>query len=691
MKSLISFLLLFFVFVGTGPLLAYDNVLIVTVDTLRADYVGCNGSKKVKTPNIDSLASSGVVFRNTVSPAPFTLPSHVSLMTGLIPPVHGVRDNGGFYLNEKIATLAESFKARGAATAAFVGGFPLDSRFGLNQGFDVYDDSYPTTNNFSEISVPQRPADEVADSALRWLRSKEKAHWFLWVHFYDAHFPYTPPERFRKIYPNDLYAGEVAFADEQIGRLLDFLKQNHLEKSTLVVVTADHGESLGEHGEETHGIFAYESTLRIPLIMAPFSPRIVDTRVRLIDVAPTILELQNIPFPAKMQGVSLLKCLNGKENPQLQDSYFEALSMSLNAGWAPLKGFYSGTHQYISLPIPEVYDLSKDLKEQSNLCADQQLCKDWGIRFGRFNKPLEQKVIANTPVDRETQEQLKALGYLSGGSVAAKSEYSVDDDPKKLIIYHNRVNSALSFYNKGYDLKALEILEKVIAEKPDYSTAYLHAAYIQDEGGSPEKAVEVIQQLVKRGNGTPETLGKLGFYLYEDQKYETAIQQLKAALKLDPQDLQNLNFLGMAYTAMGNFDEAEKIFNKALTLDPSAAMTLNNLGTLYLTQKKFDMAAQKLEAALALNPHIANAYNGLGVVYAKQNKWDLAIKNWDLAVRENPKNYDAMLNLAYAYLEIKQRDKALPLFQNFEKNAPVRRYSEDLVKVRQLIRQLQTS
>ena len=668
---------------------ATQNVLVVSIDTLRADHLGAYGYQKAKTPAMDSLARRGVVFKNTVSAAPFTLPSHVSLMTGLIPPVHGVQDNGGFYLNGKIVTLAELLKAQGYNTGAFVGAFPLDSRFGLNQGFDVYDDGYPTRNNVNEMTMPERQAGSVTDSTLAWLEKQKNSKWFAWVHFYDPHFPYQAPEAFTKMFPENPYDAEIAFADSQLARILDFLKKTGQEK-TLVILTADHGESLGEHKEDTHGIFCYESTLRIPLIMAPFKPIAVETRVRLIDVFPTILELKKMKSAGKIQGISLVKYFEGQKGGSPQDSYFEALSMYFNAQWAPVRGFYSKNFKYIEVPIPELYDLSKDPEEKQNLCADSSLCRTWA---GRFQLNYKDSLKTATPageVDRETIEQLKALGYVTGSWTPPKDkQFNEKDDPKNLITFHNRIDSALSFYKRGYDLKALEILEKVIEEKPDYSTAYMHASFIRSAGGFPDKAIEILKKAIQNGIVNAEVQGKLGIYLYEANRFEEAIQQLNLAVKEDPENLDNLNYLGMSFTGAGKYSEAEQTFQKALKIDSSDGMTFTNMGTLFLTQKKYDQAITQFAAAIAANPTLANAYNGLGVAYASQKNWPKAIESWKDALIENNQNYDAMLNLAYAYLEVQDKTNALPLLRDFEKNAPPSRYRKDLAEVRSLIAKLQ--
>ena len=687
-KSCLGFALLLIL---AANLQAYDNVLLFTIDTLRGDALGCYGGKRAKTPNIDAFAGRSVVFRDTVSQAPFTLPSHISILTGVIPPVHGVQDNGGFYLDSKVTTLAEVFKARGMHTGAFVGGFPLDSRFGLDQGFDLYDDSYPQVGNISEITMPERKGSEVTASALKWLQTQTKNHWFAWIHYYDPHFPYNPPEPYTKQFAAEPYAGEISYVDEQVGHILEFLKKNGLSDKTLVVITADHGEALGQHGEATHGIFAYESTLRVPLIIGPLKAATVTRRARLIDIAPTILDLMGASFSGKIQGKSLRRMLEGQDKDlPPDDSYFEALSMYLNAGWAPLRGFYSGDYKYIELPVRELYDVKQDPGEMKNLCSDKALCDRWQSKFESYFRPYEKPVTLNKPVDAETAEQLRALGYVSGGSSrAAKKQFSVEDDPKNLIPYHNRIEQALSWFNKGYDLKALEILQKIIEEKPDYSIAYMHAAFIYSTGGFPDKAADTMKLAIKNGLNDAEVMGKLGVYEFEQGHYNAAVKTLNVALKEDPKDLDNLNYLGMSLTSAGQYAQAESCFQKALALDPTDGTTLSNMGTLYLTQKKIPEATERFNAAIAANPQIASAYNGLGVIYASEKNWPEAIRYWQLSVDRTESNYDALLNLAYAYLQQNERNKALPLFERFVKNAPEARYGDDIAKARQVIRQLQ--
>jgi tetratricopeptide (TPR) repeat protein len=683
------FLAILFLIAASCAASAYDNVVLISIDTLRPDYLSCYGSKKVKTPNIDSLAQKGILFRNTVSVAPVTLPSHISIFTGMIPPSHGVHDNSGFVLDPKIRTITEVLRENGFKSAAFLGGFPLDSRFGLNQGFDYYDDSYPPMiSKATGLRMPERKAEDVVDSALKWLQKETNNHWFVFVHLYDPHFPYAPPERFQKLYSQDFYAGEVAYADEQVGRILAFLKKNGMEKKTLVILTSDHGESLGEHGEETHTIFAYDSTLRVPLIIAPETPKIVDQRVRLIDIAPTVLASVGLHFNQPINGVSLFPLIEAKKISSSQ-SYFESLSMNLSQNWAPLRGFYSDNFKFIKLPIPELYDLQKDPAETNNLCVNTDLCKKWDGKFTYYFAGFENKAVDAKPVDSETEEKLRALGYVATSSQHHDQKYGIDDDPKNLIDLQKRIEDAIGYYTEGYELKAIEVLEAIMEEKPKFASAYQHASFIWNHLNQPDKAVAVLQQAIHNGIDTAETHGELGSSLIGTGKYEEGIAELKIALAKDPGNLDRWVELGRAYKKNENFAQAETTFRQVLNKDASNTEALTNLGMLFYQQKNNEAAVDMLQKAIATNPHAAPAHNALGGIYLSMKKTDEAIQCWTRALEENPNLYEAMFNLAMIYVSTNQKEKALPLLQEFDKNAPPKFYSRQLTRVRSVLLELQ--
>jgi arylsulfatase A-like enzyme len=416
---------------------APTGVVIITLDTTRADRLSPYGLMDVSMPALERLAREGVVFDQAMSVAPLTLPAHASLFTGLIPPNHGVRDNADEALATAETTLAELLQARGFKTAAFIGSTVLDPDRGLAQGFDTYrgmdskDRRTPATR--------QRRADEVIGDATRWLDEVGDSPFFVWTHLYDPHRPYDPPEPFRSRLA-DAYVGEIAFADSQIGRLLDAMDERHLLERTIVIVVGDHGESLGEHGERDHGIFLYDSVLRVPLLVrAPgLAPRRVSALVRLTDVMPTVLDLLDMPEPS-MDGVSLVELLNGRRQSLDLVAYAESLYPE-RRGWSPLRALSDGRFKLIDAPRPELYDLERDPFEQQNIYDDRRtMAEAIGRRLqvlarGRAARTAPSTLASATP---ELRERLGALGYV--GSTVARASPSPANlpDPKDCIGYSN--------------------------------------------------------------------------------------------------------------------------------------------------------------------------------------------------------------------------------------------------------------
>ena len=344
------------------------NLLFVTLDTLRPDRLGSYGSKAGFTPYLDRLSSEGIRFERVLAHVPLTLPAHTSIFTSLFPTEHGVHDNGTFRVGASFPTLATTLQSAGYQTGAFVGAFVLDARFGLNRGFDVYDDYYGEKRGLWSLAQVERPADAVVSSAERWIE-KARAPWFAWVHLYDAHAPFRPPPELARKFPNDLYGAEVAFVDATLGAFLDRLSASGRLNGTVVVVLGDHGESLGEHGERNHGTFAYDSTLLVPWILwaRGLRPQVFTDTVRQVDVMPTLLDLLAVPSPQRIAGQSLRPYLTGESRYEVPVSYFEALNAHLTRDWAPLTGVVQDGHKLIRLPTSELYDLASDPKEKENL------------------------------------------------------------------------------------------------------------------------------------------------------------------------------------------------------------------------------------------------------------------------------------------------------------------------------------
>src|SRR5262245_24538706 len=448
---------------------ANRNVLLVTIDTLRADALGSYGGA-AQTPNLDRLAGRGARFSFAHAHAVLTLPSHTSILTGRYPYEHGIRDNTGFSVRQGEVTLAGRLKTLGFATGAFVSAFTLDQRYGLNAGFDVYDDSISEVGKTTEIAVPERRADATVTAALGWL-SQQSGKWFGWVHVFDPHAPYSPPAEWKNRYPQDLYAGEVAWTDFALGPLFDRLEKE--PRPTLVIVTADHGEGLGEHGEMTHGIFAYEATLHVPLIIAEIQPGVspprgvtVPSPARHIDIVPTVLDAIG-EKEAQLPGASLLTGPGGASHDV---SYFESMMPVLARGWAPLRGVLLGREKYIDLPITELYDVDKDPREQQNLSTSRAdrvavlLNLLRGFNMEPPGRPTEEA--------SQARERLRALGYASGSPAQMRDRYTEADDPKRLIDLDQLLHRASDAFLAGRTSEAIDQYQQVIARRPDTADAY---------------------------------------------------------------------------------------------------------------------------------------------------------------------------------------------------------------------------
>ncbi|HEY2325499.1 MAG TPA: sulfatase-like hydrolase/transferase [Thermoanaerobaculia bacterium] len=600
------------------------DVILITIDTLRADALGFAGNRRVRTPYLDNLAARGIVFTNAHAHNVVTLPSHTNILTGLYPYQHGIRDNAGFTLDPSHPTLGRMLHDAGYATAAFVSAFPLDSRFGLNAGFDVYDDKYRETSNPLDFVVQERPAEETLNAARSWYESAAGRKRFLWIHLYDPHAPYDPPSPFREQYRDAPYLGEVAYVDAQLSRFLEPMLRSH--PNTFVVVTGDHGEALGDHGEQTHGLFAYEATLKVPLVIVDIDqhPRRESAYVRHVDLVPTILKRAGARSPAGLPGRSLLS------GPLGNDSYFESLSASLNRGWAPLVGMIHAGRKYIDLPIPELYDLAADPGEKQNLAQSDR--RDlFAIRnLLAANAPPAKNITRS--VDAAEKAQLMSLGYISG--TVEKKTYTAADDPKNLIDVDNQLHEAVALYQTGQLPKAIDTLRAILKRDPDIKVAAQMLAFIL---GNPDR----------------------------------------------------LNAYGIALAEGGDLPGARAQFERVLSIDPRNAKAYENLGVVALRAGDVTGARASLTKALALNDRLPVALNLMGVIEMKSNHPAEAIAYWQRATDADPKLYDAMYNLAIVAARTGKNDVARDALHRFIDTAPPQRYADDIATARALLAQLE--
>ncbi|HEX9187703.1 MAG TPA: sulfatase-like hydrolase/transferase [Vicinamibacteria bacterium] len=664
------------------------SVLLVSVDTLRADALGCYGRKDAATPWIDRLAAKGVRFERARAHNVVTLPSHANLLSGEVPPRHGVRDNAGFRFPADRPTLATILRERGWRTGAFVSAFPLDSRFGLHRGFEVYDDRVGGDDTAAAFAMPERRGSRTVEAALRWIESVRDRRWFAFVHLYEPHFPYEPEEPFAARFPGEPYQGEVAATDKALAPLLEPLLAAGATSRALVVFTSDHGESLGEHGEATHGVFAYEATLRVPLVLhAPgiFSPRVVATPVRHVDVLPTVLDALGLDAPAGLPGRSLLPLAAGTED-EGRESYFESLSPSLDRGWAPLHGIVAGGLKYVDLPLPELYDLRADPGERQNLADSRPRdVEALRARLARL-RGGDVGVGGRVPEDEVALERLRALGYLAGGGVAPKERYTEDDDPKRLVDLDARLESALSLYLAGDLDGAVAACEDVLRQRPHTPRAWLQLAYLERTRGRLEAAVAASRKAVDLRPLDAESVSLHGVYLTEAGRARQALAFLEPAVAARPPDVDVLTALGMAQARSGRPAEALATFARVQELDSTNAMALVNAGTVHLMSGDRERARQALEAALALDDGVARAHNGLGVIAAGEGRWAEAIERWRRAAALDPRDYQALFNLGSTLRNEGRDEEARPYLEAYLRVAPAALEGRDRARVRAWLR-----
>jgi arylsulfatase A-like enzyme/Flp pilus assembly protein TadD len=643
------------------------NVLLITIDTLRADRLSCYSPKHLQTPQIDRLASRGVLFTRAFAHTTTTLPSHTNILLGTTPLYHGVHENSHFIVLDDFLTLAEHLKKFGYATGAFIGAYPLDSRFGLNQGFDIYNDDYGRKSS-TPFKESERRAEDVIGNSLDWLK-KQTTPWFLWVHCYDPHDPYEPPEPFATRFKASPYDGEVAYVDSSLAKLLNYLQANNLYEQTIVVFTGDHGESLGEHGEQTHGYLAYNSTLWIPLIIAApgFKPGRTDQLVGHIDLFPTICEICGIEKPAFLQGVSLVPALKGNRLPQ-RSLYFESLAPYYSRGWAPLRGYIQGRQKFIESPIPELYDLEKDFEEKQNLASN--------VKLDAFQRELERVIqtqslgrtlsAGRTP-DRETLERLKSLGYISSADVSKKNTYGPKDDVKVLLTYHNRcVQAANLFYKQGKFDESVELLKEVLKERADVSTAYTSLAAIYREREKTDEALSVLRQGLEAIPSDYDIFSAYVSYLYAAGRYEQIIDLISSSsLRQMEYDPEIWNYIGVAYLHRENFELARQAFEKSISIDAKFPIPFNNLGNLYMflfrrTKERaaYEQALQNFQRAISLDPYYATAFHSLGVAFAQGGDLEQAILNMRKALELRPDFGEALYDLGIVYMTKGEKAKA---------------------------------
>jgi arylsulfatase A-like enzyme/Flp pilus assembly protein TadD len=660
------------------------NVLLVTVDTLRADALGAYGNRQAATPTIDTMAQHGLRFDNARAHNVVTLPSHANILTGRLPIDHGVRDNAGFRFPQGEETLATWLKARGFRTGAFISAFPLDSRFGLARGFDEYDDRFVDATARPAMLEQERRGTETVAAATRWIQADQSSPWFCWVHVYEPHYPYAPPAPYDARFARDPYAGEVAAVDEMLRPLLQPVLDAADSTRTLVVLTSDHGEALGDHGEATHGLFAYESTLEVPLIVyypPMLKPRTISSPAAHVDIAPTILGALGIERFGGMRGRTLIDD-SAPVDAASHVTYFEALSGSLNRGWAPLTGVVADNLKYIDLPVAELYDLRSDPQERNNLAsARSKEVADLRVRLAAFAGGG----IKRTGEDADTRRRLQSLGYVASNAGTGARGYTAADDPKHLIRHEAALQHVVDLYMNGKIAEAVAAARRLTEEQPRMRIALMQLAHLERETGNATAAIAALQRALKLSPTDPEVAALLGAYLTGAGRHVEAIALLQPYADGPEADAQVLVTLALALARGQRTLEALALVERARAADPSNAMLFVDKGTIQLMAGNQSDARKAFEAALAMNPDVARAHRSLAVMAMEDGRPDLALTHWRAATRVDPAEFGNLLNVTIGLIRRGRGSEALPYMRFFADNAPPSRYADDIARARNWI------
>jgi arylsulfatase A-like enzyme/Tfp pilus assembly protein PilF len=642
------------------------SVILISVDTLRADRLSCYQPGRPATPHIDALAKSGTLFSQVSAVVPLTLPSHVAMLTSTYPFVNGVEDNGvPFGQGETLATI---LKNAGYRTAAFVGGFVLDQRFGLSRGFDTYDSPFDLhTKSVADAGDIKRPGALVATAAKRWLDENGTPPFFLFLHFYDLHTPYDLPPGPGPRSGQGGYSAEVAYVDRVIGDFLAYIEGRGLLASSLIVFTSDHGEGLGDHGESTHGYFLYESTLRVPLIIRwpQRGKRLPNDRVRepasLLDVAPTILEIIGLPRDGAMKGQSLIAGMGARE------TYSESLYARNHFGCAALRALRSGSFKYIDSPHPELYDLSADPLESRNLYGTEK-ARATAMRQSLMALVSAAPTAKPATPSTDVLNALRSLGYLSGSTAASRLASQID--PKDRISDFELFGHALALASVGRLAESNSLLIKLSGKLPDVADIRISLGLNNQQSGEHAAAVREFRQALERAPLNPQAHFDLALSQFRLHRIVESIHELQAALALEPGYTRAEELLADIYLEKKDYTQARARLDHILSVDPHSYAAHYNLGVLAAMNRDWSLAEDELLACLHTEPGSAEAHNTLGGVYLRRNDLERARAELQQAIRLQPEFALAHFNLGLVFKKQQMMEDAEREFRAALKDNP---------------------
>jgi arylsulfatase A-like enzyme/Tfp pilus assembly protein PilF len=616
-------------FCPLSGLAASPNIILITLDTTRADRMGFLGSKRGLTPNLDVLARHSMVFTRAYAHVPLTTPSHATMLTGTYPQFNNVSDLGT-PLAPDLPYVPEILRGKGYSTAAFLGAIVLDQKVGgapgFDRGFDRYDAGFHRrAKQESRYQSMERRAGAVVERAVNWLnRQRPGRPFFIWIHLYDAHDPYDPPEPYKSRFSGDLYDGEIAYTDSVVGRLFGILRERGLYDGSLIAVAADHGEAFGEHGEQRHGIFLYDETIRVPLLLklpASHSSRRVDSRVGLVDVAPTLLQAAAINIPSAMQGKALQRLASPAKSPEDRPQYAETNYSHRAFGWSTIRSWRAGKYLYVQAPKRELYDQSSDQKTDANIAGSSAPVAD--VLSAQLDKFFLQTSRSNSgakQLDEAQAENLRALGYLGTEQSTVASESVGGVDPKDKIAVANLLHEALIALEEddGYK-QAISLLEEVVKQDPSIPVAYLELGRAQRKLKDYAHAVPSLQRAAELNPESAPARYEAGMVYVETRNWPEAAKQFEAAVALNPKSPEFHTYLAVVYERLHRIEDASKEFRTTLEFDPENYKASLFLGRLLAMNGDPASALPHLKKAAKLQPQapephqfLANTYSELG-------------------------------------------------------------------------------
>jgi arylsulfatase A-like enzyme/Tfp pilus assembly protein PilF len=688
---------------AVGPEAGFKNLLLVTFDTVRADHVGCYGHLGASTVNLDRMAQTGVLMERCFSTAPITLPSHTSILTGKQPFRHGARNNGTHFVPEEALTLAEVLAEDGFVTGAVISAFVLDSRFGLDQGFDIYDDDLTNAAKAPMFMFRETTAEETSRRAREFLQTRANERWFLWVHFFDPHANYDPPEEIAKLCPKSPYDGEIAYADAGLGELLALLTQRGMLDETLVMMTSDHGEAFGDHGETTHGIFIYDATTHVPWIaMHPglAQGKRIREVVSAVDMFPTVLELLDVESDAVVDGRSIARDLLVEgATPEPSFAYSESMNPLYNHGWADLRSIRDDQYRYIRAPREELYDVMRDFKQVNNVFEERaDLAENSRNILAHLLSVGEIDVRGDDirSMDPEAREALAALGYVWTSEGELEVEASNLADPKDRVHAWEKAQFANQLVRLGQIEEAEVALRQVIEEDPGsvlprsalvgvlmQQEKFEEALELQKESvllpgvrtsswvrlAELERKLEMegwnrhIERAKQHDPKDPLPWVREGDFASDDGDPERALELYAKAIEIDDHCAKAWVGIGNTHHEAKAEELAAEAFKEAAALDPVAIEAHYNLGVVYETLKKPALAERAYLRALKVDPHHVLTLVNLGNVYERSGQIDAAEEQYRKALAQDSTDYSAVFNLALCLRRQGKLEDAAGLFR----------------------------